>query len=109
MKQNLVLEKEVIDFFNQLKSTNTDYDFAAAVEKNPSIVDAVDNNGNNVLHYVVLGGKSLRLAMLLCAKGADIDKANIIVNTPLHLSVMNQRNEMIAFFCSRNKKYKCCQ
>ncbi len=70
-----MFEKEV-DFFNQLKSANTNYDFVDMIERNHKIIDE-DNNGNSALCCF---GKTFSLAMLLCEKGTNIDKANIFGN-----------------------------
>ena len=67
----------------------------ALIERSPKLVEAVDRNGNTLLHSAARGD-DVSLVGFLLGKGAKVDALNATKITPLALAAMNGRAETVA-------------
>ncbi len=72
----------------------------ALVEKSPKLVEAMDGNGNTLLHFAARG-TDVGLATFLLDKGARIDAPNATKKTPLHLAAIFDRADIVAALLKR--------
>lgn len=68
-------------------------DLQRAIENDTKLISVGDSGGNTLLHKAAEAGNKVFVKILL-EKGANVNSKNSLEQTPLHIAVTNNRDEI---------------